>query len=166
MIHTCDLFFNRFSVNHIKSPTPEPTTSPIERVGKRCGGQRRPQCGSGQAGTRKMRAKCCPNDYGSFQYECVFVGESCGAPTPAPVKPVTPEPTPSPVERVGKRCGGQRMPQCGSGQAGTRKMRAKCCPNDFGSFQYECIFVGESCDGAKDREVSIFDYACPQALLH
>merc|ERR1719217_1254774 len=113
--------------------TPEPTPSPVEPVGQMCDGQRRPECGSGQAGTRQETAKCCPNDFGSFEYECVYVGESCPAPTPAPVEP------------VGQMCDGQRRPECGSGQAGTRQETAKCCPNDFGSFEYECVYVGESC---------------------
>merc|ERR1719310_2394980 len=94
--------------------TPEPTPSPVEPVGQMCDGQRRPECGSGQAGTRQETAKCCPNDFGSFEYECVYVGESCPAPTPAPVEP------------VGQMCDGQRRPQCGSGQAGTRQETAKC----------------------------------------
>jgi len=83
--------------------TPEPTPSPIEPMGKGCGGQQMPQCGSGQTGTRQMEAMCCPNDYGSFQYECVYLGESC--PTPAP--------TPAPWEYPGGQ-GGRCAKGCSS----------------------------------------------------
>merc|ERR1719298_11011 len=70
--------------------TPEPTPSPVEPVGQMCDGQRRPQCGSGQAGTRQETAKCCPKNFGSFEYECVYVGESCPTPSPTPTPWVYP----------------------------------------------------------------------------
>ena len=67
-----------------------------------------------------------------YEYTCIAANE-------------TPEPTPSPVESDGRGCDGQRRPQCGSGQGGTRQMMAMCCPNDFGSYEYECVYEGESC---------------------
>jgi len=27
---------------------------------------------------------CCPNDSGSFEYDCVYLGEDCPSPTPVP----------------------------------------------------------------------------------
>merc|ERR1719215_2046046 len=59
--------------------------------------------GGCQTGGFIICGKC--NTSGGTRYENTCIADN-----------ETPEPTPAPVEPVGTGCGGQRMPQCGSGQ--------------------------------------------------